>query len=141
MKDIYTAAKVRFLTSLRALVVSLILRQVPIEWEEVSVTPIFKGGKTVIPESAITSVKKNTVALKGALLATSVRDGFLTDLRCRPARYPQCVFLTLECILIPTRISSWQGARIPEPHAAPYLQSLCQRAAVRFHQGLQDALR
>ena len=70
MKDIYTAAKVRFLISLRALVVSLVLRQVPIEWEEVSVTPIFKGGKTVIPESAITSVKKNTVALKGALPAT-----------------------------------------------------------------------
>lgn len=40
--------------------------QVPIDWEEVSVTPVLKGGKTVIPDSAITSVKKNTVALKGA---------------------------------------------------------------------------
>ncbi|PPQ94047.1 hypothetical protein CVT25_009895 [Psilocybe cyanescens] len=46
IKDIYTAA------------------QVPIQWEEVSVTPILKGGKTVIPDSAIHSVKKNTVALK-----------------------------------------------------------------------------
>lgn len=35
------------------------------QWEEVSVTPVLRGGKTVIPESAITSVKKNTVALKG----------------------------------------------------------------------------
>ncbi len=39
--------------------------KVPIEWEEVSVTPILKGGKTVIPDAAIQSVKKNTVALKG----------------------------------------------------------------------------
>jgi isocitrate dehydrogenase (NAD+) len=29
------------------------------------VTPILKGGKTVIPDTAINSVKKNTVALKG----------------------------------------------------------------------------
>lgn len=39
--------------------------QVPVQWEEVSVTPVLKGGKTVIPDSAIQSVKKNTVALKG----------------------------------------------------------------------------
>lgn len=39
--------------------------QVPIQWEEVSVTPVLKGGKTVIPDHAINSVKKNTVALKG----------------------------------------------------------------------------
>jgi isocitrate dehydrogenase (NAD+) len=39
--------------------------QVPIQWEEVSVTPILKAGKTVIPDVAINSVKKNTVALKG----------------------------------------------------------------------------
>lgn len=39
--------------------------QVPIQWEEVSVTPVLKGGKTVIPDTAIASVKKNTVALKG----------------------------------------------------------------------------
>ncbi|KAG2141762.1 uncharacterized protein EDB93DRAFT_1294067 [Suillus bovinus] len=50
VKDIYAAAKV------------------PIEWEEVSVTPVLKGGKTVIPDVAINSVKKNTVALKGAVL-------------------------------------------------------------------------
>ena len=31
--------------------------QVPIEWEEVDVTPILKGGKTVIPDAAISSVK------------------------------------------------------------------------------------
>jgi isocitrate dehydrogenase (NAD+) len=40
---------------------------VPVQWEEVSVSPVLKGGKTVIPDSAIQSVKKNTVALKGAL--------------------------------------------------------------------------
>ena len=37
----------------------------PIEWEEVSVTPVLKGGKTVIPDNAIQSVKRNTIALKG----------------------------------------------------------------------------
>lgn len=39
--------------------------QVPIEWEEVDVTPILVNGKTAIPDVAIHSVKKNTVALKG----------------------------------------------------------------------------
>lgn len=39
--------------------------QVPIQWEEVDVTPILKNGKTAIPDVAITSIKKNTVALKG----------------------------------------------------------------------------
>jgi isocitrate dehydrogenase (NAD+) len=38
---------------------------VPIAWEEVSVAPILKDGKTVIPDEAITSIRKNTVALKG----------------------------------------------------------------------------
>ena len=33
--------------------------------EEVSVSPVLKGGKTVIPDAAIQSVRKNTVALKG----------------------------------------------------------------------------
>ncbi|KAG6333812.1 hypothetical protein ID866_5272, partial [Astraeus odoratus] len=47
VKDIYAAA------------------DVPIQWEEVSVTPVLKGGKTVIPDIAINSIKKNTVALKG----------------------------------------------------------------------------
>jgi isocitrate dehydrogenase (NAD+) len=50
---------------------------VPIEWEEVSVTPVLKGGKTVIPEAAINSVKKNTVALKGPL-ATPIGKGHVS---------------------------------------------------------------
>ncbi|KAK2466251.1 hypothetical protein APHAL10511_001893 [Amanita phalloides] len=59
IKDIYEAAKV------------------PIEWEEVSVTPVLKGGKTVIPDAAIQSVKKNTVALKGPL-ATPIGKGHVS---------------------------------------------------------------
>ncbi|KAF7355364.1 DIS3-like exonuclease 2 [Mycena sanguinolenta] len=59
IKDIYTAAAV------------------PIQWEEVSVTPILKGGKTVIPDAAINSVKKNTVALKGPL-ATPIGKGHVS---------------------------------------------------------------
>ncbi len=39
----------------------------PIVWEEADVTPILKDGKTAIPEEAIRSIKKNTVALKGPL--------------------------------------------------------------------------
>ncbi|KIK79732.1 hypothetical protein PAXRUDRAFT_833948 [Paxillus rubicundulus Ve08.2h10] len=50
---------------------------VPIQWEEVSVTPVFKGGKTVIPDVAINSVKKNTVALKGPL-ATPIGKGHVS---------------------------------------------------------------
>lgn len=46
--------------------------QVPILWEEVSVDPVLKDGKTVIPDEAIASVKKNTVALKGQFLAKCV---------------------------------------------------------------------
>ncbi|KAI0307168.1 hypothetical protein B0F90DRAFT_1852195 [Multifurca ochricompacta] len=42
--------------------------KVPIQWEEVSVTPVLKGGKTVIPDQAIQSVRKNTVALKAVLV-------------------------------------------------------------------------
>lgn len=59
IKDIYTAA------------------QVPIQWEEVSVTPVLKGGRTVIPETAIQSVKRNTVALKGPL-ATPIGKGHVS---------------------------------------------------------------
>ncbi|KAG1783269.1 hypothetical protein EV702DRAFT_1060984 [Suillus placidus] len=59
VKDIYAAANV------------------PIEWEEVSVTPVLKGGKTVIPDAAINSVKKNTVALKGPL-ATPIGKGHVS---------------------------------------------------------------
>ncbi|KAH7914174.1 mitochondrial NAD-dependent isocitrate dehydrogenase subunit 2 precursor [Hygrophoropsis aurantiaca] len=51
--------------------------KVPIEWEEVSVTPVLKGGKTVIPDAAINSVKKNTVALKGPL-ATPIGKGHVS---------------------------------------------------------------
>ncbi|KZP32998.1 mitochondrial NAD-dependent isocitrate dehydrogenase subunit 2 precursor [Athelia psychrophila] len=50
---------------------------VPIEWEEVSVTPVLKGGKTVIPENAIVSIKRNTVALKGPL-ATPIGKGHVS---------------------------------------------------------------
>ncbi|KAH7105524.1 hypothetical protein BKA62DRAFT_689947 [Auriculariales sp. MPI-PUGE-AT-0066] len=59
VKNIYTAASV------------------PIEWEEVSVTPVLKAGKTVIPDVAITSIKKNTVALKGPL-ATPIGKGHVS---------------------------------------------------------------
>ncbi|CAG8554077.1 10257_t:CDS:10 [Cetraspora pellucida] len=48
--------------------------EVPIEWEAVNVTPVIKKGKTVIPDEALNSVKKNTVALKGPL-ATPIGKG------------------------------------------------------------------
>ena len=41
--------------------------QAPIEWDPVDVTPQLKNGKTVIPDKAIDSVRKNFVALKGPL--------------------------------------------------------------------------
>ncbi|KAF9974881.1 NAD-dependent isocitrate dehydrogenase [Actinomortierella ambigua] len=50
---------------------------VPIEWEPVNVTPVLKGGKTVIPDEALHSVKKNTVALKGPL-ATPIGKGHVS---------------------------------------------------------------
>jgi len=59
VKDIYTAARV------------------PIQWEEVDVTPILKNGKTAIPDKAIESVKRNTVALKGPL-ATPIGKGHVS---------------------------------------------------------------
>jgi isocitrate dehydrogenase (NAD+) len=40
---------------------------VPISWEEVDVTPVLRDGKTVIPDAALHSIKKNTIALKGKL--------------------------------------------------------------------------
>jgi hypothetical protein len=52
---------------------------VPIQWEEVSVTPILKGGKTVIPDNAIQSVKKNTVALKGTQFPTFFSKDAIDD--------------------------------------------------------------
>ncbi|KAL8645015.1 MAG: hypothetical protein Q9226_007486 [Calogaya cf. arnoldii] len=59
VKDIFAAAKV------------------PIEWEPVDVTPQLKNGKTVIPDKAIDSVKKNYVALKGPL-ATPIGKGHVS---------------------------------------------------------------
>ncbi|KAI1302161.1 NAD-dependent isocitrate dehydrogenase [Mortierella claussenii] len=50
---------------------------VPIEWEPVSVTPILKNGKVAIPDEALHSVKKNTVALKGPL-ATPIGKGHVS---------------------------------------------------------------
>ena len=59
VKDIFRAAKV------------------PIEWEAVDVTPQLKDGRTVIPDSAIDSVKRNLVALKGPL-ATPIGKGHVS---------------------------------------------------------------
>ncbi|KAL7751156.1 NAD-dependent isocitrate dehydrogenase [Sorochytrium milnesiophthora] len=50
---------------------------VPIDWEEVSVTPVIKDGKTAIPDAAIESIKKNKVALKGPL-ATPIGKGHVS---------------------------------------------------------------
>ncbi|CAG8461599.1 6998_t:CDS:2 [Paraglomus brasilianum] len=50
---------------------------VPIEWEEVNVVPYLKDGKTVIPDEASKSVKRNTVALKGPL-ATPIGKGHVS---------------------------------------------------------------
>jgi len=55
------------------------------------VTPVLKGGKTVIPDQAIQSVRKNTVALKGESssfqyfmhsLSYFVQDRLLRQVRC-----------------------------------------------------------
>lgn len=59
VKDIFAAAKA------------------PIEWESVDVTPQIRDGKTVIPDKAIESVKKNYVALKGPL-ATPIGKGHVS---------------------------------------------------------------
>ncbi|CAI2165891.1 18035_t:CDS:2 [Funneliformis geosporum] len=50
---------------------------VPIEWEPVNVTPVLKKGKTTIPDDALQSVRKNTIALKGPL-ATPVGKGHVS---------------------------------------------------------------
>jgi len=47
--------------------ISAHLYQAPIQWEAVDVTPILRDGRTVIPDEAIGSVRKNYVALKGPL--------------------------------------------------------------------------
>ncbi|KAI8068030.1 isocitrate dehydrogenase, NAD-dependent [Gongronella butleri] len=49
----------------------------PIEWEDVDVTPVIKDGITVIPQEAIDSVRKTTVALKGPL-ATPIGKGHVS---------------------------------------------------------------
>ncbi|KAI8388864.1 isocitrate dehydrogenase, NAD-dependent [Radiomyces spectabilis] len=49
----------------------------PVEWEEVDVTPVIKDGKTAIPDEAIESVRKSTVALKGPL-ATPIGKGHVS---------------------------------------------------------------
>ena len=41
--------------------------KIPIEWEEIDVTPTLIDGKTSIPPRAIESVRRNTIALKGPL--------------------------------------------------------------------------
>lgn len=50
---------------------------VPIDWEEVDVTPTLKDGKTTIPEAAVESVRRSTVALKGPL-ATPIGKGHVS---------------------------------------------------------------
>lgn len=64
VKAIYNAVKVCGLSLLTG-IAQLTSLKAPIEWEEVDVTPTLVNGKTAIPETAIQSVKKNTVALKG----------------------------------------------------------------------------
>jgi isocitrate dehydrogenase (NAD+) len=59
VKDIYKAAKV------------------PIKWHSVDVTPTLKDGRTVIPDEAIESVRRNFVALKGPL-ATPIGKGHVS---------------------------------------------------------------
>ncbi|KAK4963775.1 NAD-dependent isocitrate dehydrogenase [Elasticomyces elasticus] len=52
-------------------------QKAPIKWEPVDVTPQLKDGKTVIPDEAIQSVKRNYVALKGPL-ATPIGKGHVS---------------------------------------------------------------
>jgi isocitrate dehydrogenase (NAD+) len=49
----------------------------PIKWESCDVTPQLKDGKTVIPDSAIDSITRNFVALKGPL-ATPIGKGHVS---------------------------------------------------------------
>jgi isocitrate dehydrogenase (NAD+) len=50
---------------------------VPITWEHVDVTPVFRDGKTVIPDEALQSIHKNKIALKGPL-ATPIGKGHVS---------------------------------------------------------------
>ncbi|KAK0507577.1 hypothetical protein JMJ35_010100 [Cladonia borealis] len=49
----------------------------PIKWESVDVTPQLKNGRTVIPDTAIDSIKTNYIALKGPL-ATPIGKGHVS---------------------------------------------------------------
>jgi isocitrate dehydrogenase (NAD+) len=51
--------------------------KVPIEWEDVDVTPFLKNGITTIPDEALHSVNRNKVALKGPL-ATPIGKGHVS---------------------------------------------------------------
>jgi isocitrate dehydrogenase (NAD+) len=51
--------------------------KVPIEWEDVDVTPYLKDGVTTIPDEALFSVNRNKVALKGPL-ATPIGKGHVS---------------------------------------------------------------
>lgn len=67
VKDIFAAAKVDRCLAVLSGSRQLTTRKAPVEWESVDVTPQLKDGKTVIPDKAIDSVKRNYVALKGPL--------------------------------------------------------------------------
>ncbi|KAI3638116.1 hypothetical protein MIR68_003727 [Amoeboaphelidium protococcarum] len=55
-----------------------IAAQVPIEWEEVDVTPVrLPDGKTTIPQAALDSIGHNKIALKGPL-ATPIGKGHVS---------------------------------------------------------------
>ncbi|MCJ1304858.1 NAD-dependent isocitrate dehydrogenase, partial [Hypocenomyce scalaris] len=49
----------------------------PIQWEPTDVTPELKNGRTVIPDKAIESIRRNYVALKGPL-ATPIGKGHVS---------------------------------------------------------------
>ncbi|KAJ2617978.1 NAD-dependent isocitrate dehydrogenase [Coemansia sp. RSA 1365] len=51
--------------------------KVPIEWESVDVTPVLRDGKTVIPDTALHSILRSKIALKGPL-ATPIGKGHVS---------------------------------------------------------------
>ena len=46
---------------------NIVYPQAPIDWEEVSVTPILVKGRSAIPDAAKKSIHKNKISLKGPL--------------------------------------------------------------------------
>jgi hypothetical protein len=65
------------------------------------VAPVLKGGKTVIPDAAIASVKKNTVALKGA--CPYYHGSLMTYCYFRASRHSEyvvCVGTSLTSLII-----------------------------------------